>query len=331
MAGKMIGHRSIGNPMEDGVLSVSVPAGEQDVAEAAMPGRVVASALADVPPHVMASVELLSLAYHDHLTAAHLVAMPRLRAVVTRSCGHDHLPPRLLRPVGVDAYHLGDYATVAVAEHAVMLILCGLRHVPQAAARIKERGWDRTGLVGRGLDEVTVGVLGTGRIGAATVRRLVGMGATVVGYDIEPDARLHGLDGFRYARGLDEMLQASDVLSVHVPLTVDTAGLVDARRLALLRPGAVLVNTARGEVVDPSAVIEALDARALTAYAADVLPEEPDPPDVERLRGRPDVLLTPHTAAQTAGTNARRYGRTGDILRALLEGRPETVAAHRVS
>lgn len=172
----------------------------------------------------------------------------------------------------------------------------------------------------RGLDELTVGVLGTGRIGGGLARRLTRMGVRVIGYDLVPDAALAELPGFAYTGSLDDLLARADVLSLHVPLTAATRGLLDEARLARLPRGALLVNTARGAVVDQAAVLAALEAGELGGYAADVLPGEPAPPDLARFRGHPRTILTPHTAAYDRRALAARYATTARIVRALQAG-----------
>lgn len=263
---------------------------------------------------------VLAVAYSDPVTPSVLEAFPRLEAVVTRSDGYEHLPADWMQERGIPGYHLGDYAVPAVAEFTLMALVALLRRVPEGAARTRAGGWDRRGLAGRGLRDVTVGVIGTGRIGSEVVRRLVALGGDVIGYDIEPDPELDALAGFRYVATADDLFERSDALTVHVPLTGATEGLVDAHALGRLPPGAVVVNTARGRVVDQEAVERLLRDGHLTGYAADVLPGEPSPPDVERFRDLENVLLTPHLAAYDRGTLRERYARTATIARAILTG-----------
>ncbi|MDX1611596.1 MAG: NAD(P)-dependent oxidoreductase, partial [Candidatus Thermoplasmatota archaeon] len=170
----------------------------------------------------------------------------------------------------------------------------------------------------------------TGRIGGEVARHVLQLGGQVVAYDLVHDPALANLDGFTYASSLERMAAQADVLTVHVPLTEATRNLIDAGLLSKLPTGACLVNTARGDIVDQGAVAAALQEGTLAAYHADVLPGEPEPPDLARFQQREDVLFTPHLAAYDDATLQVRYERTARIIQAVLEGRPEAVASFRL-
>lgn len=300
------------------------------------PGPLSADLVARYP-----DVEVVCCMVHDRVTEDLLASWPSLRAVVTRSTGFDHLPVEALARRGVTSYYLGGYAVAPVAELALMSLIALLRRVPQAMARTGGRDsvssvpeWRRDDLVGRDLSDVVVGVVGTGRIGSAVVRRLVALGAVVRAFDPVRDTALEGLPAFAYVDSLGELLDASDALTLHVPLVDDgphpTVRMLDGPALERLGPGAVLVNTARGGIVDLDAVITALDAGQLVGYACDVLEGEPSPPDLERLRCRTDVLVTPHLGAHSDGAIRTRYQRTAEIVAAVLAGNEGVVAAYRV-
>ncbi len=265
---------------------------------------------------------VLALTIHDRLDPA---GWDNLGAVVTRSDGYDHLPLEDLAAREIACYHLGDYATHAVAEHTVGLMLALLRRTIAAHESTSSGSWARDALVGRSLRDVTVGVLGTGRIGSQVCRYLQAMGASVLAHDLQQNPELT----VEYT-SIENLLAASDVLTIHVPLDSSTAGLLDARRLATLPPGACVVNTARGEVIDQTAIMRLLESGHLTGYAADVLPAEPQP-DLGFWHGVANVLLTPHLGAHTHDTIDRRYQATGAIMEAVLAGRPEAVSHLRVA
>lgn len=312
-----------------GLWSTNVPAHDAETVAETLPGSEASQrSIQDSQPPPGGPVRVLSLTIHDRLTPALLDALPDLEAVVTRSDGFDHLPLDDLRRRGVAAYHLEGYATASVARLALTMLQCLLRRLPEAGHRLRTGSWTREPFVGRDLDEVTVGVLGAGRIGGSLARMVTALGGRVLAHDPVRDPALDGV--VRWTDGLDDLLRRSDALSLHVPLTPATRGLLDADRLALLPPGAVLVNTARGDVVDQGAVEAALRGGRLAGYAADVLPGEPHCPDLERFRDLPNVLLSPHLGAHNTATLRRRYEATATIARAVLEGRPEAVAAYRV-
>ncbi len=263
---------------------------------------------------------------HDHIDVSNLAEAPNLEAVITRSDGFDHLPLEALRAHEIQAYHLEGYATNSVARLAIAFVLSLLRRIPEANQRLHTDSWTRAPFVGRDLEDVTIGVLGTGRIGSAVVRMLQAMGAQVLAHDIAPDAAL----SVEYVE-LPELLARSDVLTLHIPLLDSTRYLMDANRLALLPAGALLVNTARGDIVDQAAVEDALRSGRLAGYAADVLPREPQCPDLHRFQDLPQALLTPHLGAHNEATLQRRYECTRDIALAVLSGQPQDVAQFRLS
>jgi phosphoglycerate dehydrogenase-like enzyme len=311
------------------ILLTSVPDAERAYADEAFPGAAVERGpLSTETAARHSDARVLCIAYSDRPTPEILSRFPRLDSVVTRSDGFDHLPAAWLRERGLPGYHLGDYAAPSVARFTVAAIVSLVRRVPEAAAVTKAVSWDRTNLQGRDLGEVTVGVLGTGRIGGETARLLLALGATAGALDVAPDPKLAAR--LRYVGGLDALLAASDVLTIHVPLDESTRGMIGEREIGLLPRGAALVNTARGEIVDQAAVERALESGRLSGYAADVLPGEPRPTmDLERFRRFPNVVLTPHVASYDRATIRERYARAARIARALLDGRGGEVALFR--
>lgn len=315
------------------VLASSVPDNERSPAKEHLPGaritdRVLSKRLVD--EH--ADARVLACMIHDPVSVSLLDGFEALEGLVTRSDGYDHLPLDWLAEQGIPAYHLHDYAVPAVTEHTLGFILALLRRHPEAqATTLGDQRWERSHLTGRGLPDVTIGVLGTGRIGSRVAETLIGLGATVVGHDIEPDDELAELGGFSYAGSYEDLLAVSDVLTIHVPLKEDTRGMVDQRALERLPDGAVVVNTARGDIVDQPAVEMALRDGHLAGYAADVMPGEPDPPDLERFADLDTVLLTPHLAAYDHRTTASRYKRTAEIVQAILDGDLSRVELYRVA
>jgi phosphoglycerate dehydrogenase-like enzyme len=315
------------------VLATSVPDQERPFADEHLArARVTDEPLSRKLVEKHSDARVLSLMVHDPVTIEALEAFDDLEAIVTRSDGYDHLPLDWMRDNHVLGFHLGGYATVSVAHHALTMILSLLRRVPEGMAMTggESPGWDRSALMGRHLEDVTVGVLGTGRIGSAVVRLLAGMGARTIGHDVEPDPTLEQLAGFEYAGGLDAMLAASDVVTVHVPLDEATEGMIGEEELERLPAGACLVNTARGGVLDQSAVEQALADGQLAGYAADVLPGEPQPPALDRFARFDNVVLTPHLAAYDERTTDARYERTREILDAVLEADVERMREYRV-
>jgi lactate dehydrogenase-like 2-hydroxyacid dehydrogenase len=191
----------------------------------------------------------------------------------------------------------------AVSEHAFALMLAAAKRIPEADAYARKgryKGWAPLLLLGSELKGKTLGILGTGRIGAGVARRAaLGMDMKVVYYDVQRNPELEKTYGARYLT-VEELLRESDVVSLHVPLLPQTRHLIDAKRLRMMKRTAILVNTARGPVVDEKALVAALKAKRIAAAALDVYEREPKlAPGLAKL---PNVVLTPHTASATVET-----------------------------
>ena len=245
---------------------------------------------------------------NDPLNAATLEVLSALgvKLVALRCAGFNQVDLRAAKRLGITVARVPAYSPYAVAEHAVALILTLNRNVHRAYNRVREGNFALEGLLGFDLHGKTVGVIGTGKIGAVFARILRGFGMTVLAHDVQQNAELEA-GGLRYV-GLEELLERSDIVSLHCPLTPQTQHLVNAERLGRMKRGAMLVNTSRGALVDTPAVIEALKSGCLGALALDVYEEEGDlffenlsdrviQDDVfMRLLTFPNVLITGHQA-----------------------------------
>jgi D-3-phosphoglycerate dehydrogenase len=220
--------------------------------------------------------------------AALIEALPMLRVIGTASVGFDHIDADAAAARGIEVVSVPDYCTEEVADHALALLLALVRGVVDLDRSVSSGGWDaRAAGPLRTLAGMRVGIVGLGRIGGAFATRLLALGCEVWAHDVAPVAR----EGVRLV-SLDELLRACDAVSVHVPLTRETRGLIGRAEVAAMRPGALLVNTARGPVVDVDAVLEALRSHRLGGAALDVLPVEPPPVPP----AAPNLILTPHAA-----------------------------------
>lgn len=267
----------------------------------------------------LADARVLCVGVHDTVDAHVLDAAPDLELVVTRSTGIDNVDVAACRARDVRAHPLPEYATEAVAEMALAGMTLVLRNAPAGAARTWQGRWDRDGLMSRRLADATVGVVGVGRIGSEVARRAGRRGASVLGFDVAPDPAFDP-PGFVWMASQPQVLERADVLTLHVPLSEATEGLIGADELAMLPDDAVLVNTSRGEVVDTAALVEALEEGALAGAYVDVLAGEPDPPLLDRLVAHPNVLVTPHLAAFDERTAKDRYRLAVERIEELLDG-----------
>ena len=237
--------------------------------------------------------------------------LPDLRLVANYGVGYDRVDVAACRERGVAVTNTPGVLDAAVSDLTLALILACRRHLVDSDRFVREgrwqRGWARPELLGRDLAGSTLGLVGKGRIGSEVARRAVAFGMRVVHH-----RRSDGLP-------LDDLLRASGVVSLHVPLTPETDGLLSRERLALLQDGATLVNTARGAIVDESALVDELVSGRISA-GLDVFADEPRVP--EALLGLPNVVLTPHIASATVETRAAMTRVLVDNVLAFLRGEP---------
>ena len=250
--------------------------------------------------------------------AAVLAAAPKLRLVQKIGVGTNTIDLDAARDRGIAVCNLPGSNSRAVAEHTLLLMLAVLRRLRSFEMLTRDGGgWDRGGALEDGLGELagrTVGLVGYGAVARALAPALTALGADVIYTARSPK---EGAEE-RHAR-LEELLAGADVVSLHVPLTAETRGLVDAEALGRMREGAVLVNTARGGLVDEAALLAALDGGHLAGAGLDVFAEEPLPED-HPLLGRDDVVLTPHVAWLTQETLARSVAAAAENCRRLAAG-----------
>ncbi len=253
------------------------------------------------------------------LTAATLAALPALRYIGVLATGYNVVDAAAARARGIPVSNVPAYGTAAVAQHVFALLLELTQHVGDHAAGVRAGRWsggsdwcywDRPLVELAGL---MLGLVGAGRISTAVARIGEALGMTVV------FARREG-----GRAELERVLRAADVLSLHCPLTPATKGLIDATTLAWMKPGAFLINTARGPLVDEAALADALAAGRLGGAGLDVLSVEPPPPDHPLLRA-PNCLITPHQAWAARAARLRLLTVATENVRAFLAGRPQNV------
>ena len=251
------------------------------------------------------------------LDAAAIAGLDRCRLIMHPAVGLDGvLDTDAAAARGIRVQNAPGYNAAAVADWALMTMLMLLRDAVAAERALRTDGWARLPL-GRELGALTVGIVGYGAIGRAVHQRLPGFGATVLISDPRPAPEVGSAQV-----ELTELLRRSDVVTLHAPLTAGTRHLLDADRLALMPVGSVLVNAARGELVDETALAAALAAGRPQAAALDVFATEPLPAD-SPLRTAPNLYLTPHVAAGTEQARARVRALVGAEVRAELS-RPGT-------
>lgn len=238
-----------------------------------------------------------------------LLASGGTRLIALRSAGFNHVDLRAAELCGLRVVRVPEYSPHAVAEHTVAMILTLNRKIHRAYNRVREGNFSLDGLVGFDLNNKTVGVVGTGRIGSVLAKILTGFGCRVLAYDILKDQRLQEI-GVQYVT-LDELLQKSDIISLHVPLNPQTRYLIDEKALALTKRGVMLINTGRGALIDTVALIRSLKSGHIGFAGLDVYEEEEEyffedlseeilqDDKLARLLTFPNVLMTSHQAFLT--------------------------------
>jgi D-specific alpha-keto acid dehydrogenase len=247
----------------------------------------------------------ISIGHKRQVTNATLRALSEagVAYVSTRSVGCNHLDVPYARSVGI-AVETVAYSPDSVADYTLMLMLMAVRHAKSTITRAEVHDYRLHDVRGRELRDLVVGVVGTGRIGAAVIERLRGFGCRVLAHDQRPTAAAKHV-------ALDELLARSDVVTLHTPLTAQTHHLLDRRRIERMRPGAVVVNTGRGALVDTEALVAALESGRLGGAALDVVEGEEgifyadcrgvplEGALLARLQALANVVISPHTAFYT--------------------------------
>jgi D-3-phosphoglycerate dehydrogenase len=253
-----------------------------------------------------------------------LARLPGLEVVARAGAGLDNVDVDAASAAGVVVTYAPTENTHATAEHTLALALTAAHRVAELDAEVRSGGWDRR--LGQELTGGVWGVVGMGRIGRSVAALAQGIGMTAIGFDPALTAAGAQQLGVRLAT-LPELLAEALVVSLHVPLIPGTHHLIGAGELALMRPDAILVNTARGELVDEAALAAALDAGRPGKAALDVREHEP-PARPDPLAQRQDVVLTPHVAGLSAQAQARVTATIARDVRAVLDGADATSAAN---
>jgi D-lactate dehydrogenase len=295
-----------------------------------------------------ADADVVSVFIYSKLGRDALAKLPALKLIATRSTGYDHIDTRFCAERGVLVSNVPSYGENTVAEHVFALLLAISHRLREAMERARSGRFTPEGLEGFDLEGKTMGVIGTGSIGRHVIRIARGFGMEVLAFDVRPDAALASELGFRYA-SLDDVLARSDVVTLHVPALPQTVHLIDERAIARMKTGAVLINTARGSIVDARALIQGLRSGKLAAAGLDVLPDEPlireeaelissiydNQQDIRDLVAdhilltMPNVVVTPHSAFNTYEAIARIAGTTVENITSFLAGAPANLIKAR--
>lgn len=277
---------------------------------------------------------------------AEMSRFPALKLIATRSTGYDHIDLKAAAARGITVVNVPFYGENTVAEFAFALLLALSRRIIDADERVRQGQFSPKDLRGFDLAGKTLGVVGTGHIGAHIIRMAQGFGMKIIGFDAFPNADLSHTLGFEYL-SLPELLAQSDIITLHVPYNEHTHHLINAGNISAIKRGAYLINTARGAVVETEALVAALQDGTLTGAALDVLEEEGDLADATALLtaphpqeselktllenhyliDHPRVIVTPHLAFNTQEAVERILNTTLENIRSFSAGTPTNIVA----
>ena len=329
------------------IVIFEVEAWERPAFEKLGPDHEVVTLSEALTPHTLADysdAEIISTFIYSQLDRGVLERFERLRLICTRSTGFDHIDLDFCRERAVAICNVPTYGQNTVAEHVFGLLLTLSHKLDQAVERTRRGDFSLKGLQGFDLFGKTLGVIGTGDIGRCVIRIARGFGMKVVAYDVNPNEALARELGFLYV-GLNDLLAVSDVISLHVPDNPKTRHMISWEQFERMKPGVVLINTARGQVIHTQSLIRALAEGKVSGAGLDVLPEEPvireeaellrsvyqRNHDLENLladhillRLR-NIIVTPHSAFNTREAVQRIIDVTIENIVAFAAGRPQNV------
>ena len=291
-----------------------------------------------------ADAEIISTFIYSEVSSDALDRFPALRLIATRSTGYDHIDLSYCTQRGITVCNVPSYGENTVAEHVFALLLAISHRLLEAVDKARRGPFSPDGLEGFDLQGKTLGVIGTGGIGRHVIRIAKGFAMEVLAVDVKPDPKLAEVLGFRYV-SFEEVLAASDVITLHAPATPQTRDMISGPAFARMKDGVVIINTARGSLIDSRALIQALRAGKVAAAGLDVLPDEPlireeaelicgifcDQHDLRDLVANhvllrmPNVIVTPHSAFNTREAVGRIVETTVANIKAFAEGRPNNV------
>ncbi|MBU1557994.1 hydroxyacid dehydrogenase [Patescibacteria group bacterium] len=294
----------------------------------------------DNPEYKNEEAEVLSIFVDSDIDASVMDRFPNLKFIATRSTGFDHVDLEEAKKRGITVSNVPAYGENTVAEFTFALLLTLSRKIYNSYDRIREEGsFSQEGLKGFDLMNKTMGIVGVGNIGRHSIRMAKGFGMKVIAFDVHKDEDFAKEVGFEYVE-FDELLQTSDIISLHVPLNPHTQHLINKKNISKIKKGAYLINTSRGEVVETEALVEALEKGILAGAGLDVLEEEsfmghevdllseehPNPDALKTvlqnqyLIDHPQVVITPHNAFNTVEAIERIFATTVDNLNSFESG-----------
>ena len=280
-----------------------------------MEGTLAGQALVDA----CANMEAISCFINSRFPGDVLRKLPKLKLLCTRSVGVDHMDLGTCAERGVTVCNVPDYGSHVIAEHVFALLLSTLRHVHEAETRVESGVFDYHGLRGIALRGKTIGIVGTGKIGRRVAEIARGFGMEILAVDQCRTLDIVETLKVKYVP-LGELLRRSDVITLHVPDTPETEHMIDAAAFAVMKQNAILVNTARGALIDSHALLDALNAGTLAYALLDVLEHERNFEENKKLITHPRVVATPHIAFYADDSMRNMYADTFRSIEQWMRG-----------
>jgi len=254
-------------------------------------------------------------------------SLPRLKVVAKYGIGLDKVDVAAATDLKIPVTFCPGVNHTTVAEHTFGLLLAIYRDIVEQAITVRAGQWKR--LTGYELMGKTIGIAGLGRIGKEVAIRARAFGMNVLGFDLYWDEEFAKKHGIERVADVDDLIRRSDIVSLHMNLTPETKHFINAERLKLFKKNAVLLNCARGELVDSAALAAALDAKEIAGYGADVLDEEPPPADHPLLKCR-GTVITPHIGSRTHESVVRQANMAAQNMINVLSGQPAVAQANKL-
>lgn len=264
--------------------------------------------------------DIISIFIDTPLTKKDLDKFPHLKLIVTRSSGFDHIDLEACKARNISVCNIPNYGKNTVAEFALALLLALSRKVFASYQVVQTTGkFIREGMTGFDLKNKTLGIIGTGNIGTEMVKIAQGLGMNIIAYDINQTLDIP-------YKTLEEVLKESDVISLHVPYNKHTHYLLNEKNIPLIKKGSYLINTARGPVIEMTALLNALESGQIAGAGLDVIENEDDLSSEisQRLIAHPNTIITPHNAFNTKEALIRILDTTVKIINDFKNGKPVT-------
>jgi len=271
--------------------------------------------------------KVISCFIYTPFTADVLKSLPDLKLLCTRSVGFNHIDLNACISLGIDVCNVPDYGSHVIAEHVFALLLTALRHVTEAGLQVREGDFDYHGLRGMALMGKTLGIIGTGKIGASVAKIAHGFGMKLLAVDKCRVLELESAYGLRYT-DMNTLLSNSDIITLHVPALPDTIHMMNEDMISRMKNGVIIVNTARGELIDSAALLKGLNSGKIARALLDVLEHEKDFRWNKKLITHKNVIVTPHIAFY-ADDSMRRMAT--DSLQSIHEWKEGKTLQHRIT